>query len=48
LLSNASIEMRGKTTVTAPCKGTYHDVEAALLEAVEEIRQRLRNNVQLF
>lgn len=37
-----------KVTVTAPRKGTYHDVEAALLEAVEEIRQRLRNNVQLL
>lgn len=37
-----------KVTVTAPRKGTYDDVEAALLEAVEEVRQRLRNNVQLL
>ncbi|MCO6439358.1 MAG: ParB/RepB/Spo0J family partition protein [Phycisphaerae bacterium] len=37
-----------RITVTANRTGTYHDVEAALLEVVEEVRQRLRNNVQLF
>lgn len=37
-----------KVTVTARHKGTYHDVEAALVEALEEVRLRLRNNVQLF
>lgn len=37
-----------KIAVTANRTGTYHDVEAALLEVVEEVRLRQRNNVQLL
>ncbi len=37
-----------KVGITANRKGTYHDVEAALLEALEETRLRLRNNIQLM
>lgn len=37
-----------KVVVTAGRKGTYHEVEQALVEALEEVRARIRNNVQLF
>ena len=29
-------------------RGTYHDVEQALLRALEEVRHRIANNVQLY
>ncbi len=34
--------------VSASRSGSYHDVETALIEALEEVRHRLSNNVQLF
>jgi ParB family chromosome partitioning protein len=37
-----------KIVVSAGRKGTYHEVELALLEALEEVRTRIQNNVQLF
>jgi ParB family chromosome partitioning protein len=37
-----------KVTVSANKKGTYHDIEQALVLALEEVRQRIANNVQLF
>ena len=36
------------TVVSTQSKVTYHDVEAALVEALEEVRLRINNNVQLF
>lgn len=35
-------------TVTAARKGTYHEVEQAAQEVLEEVRLRIENNVQLF
>jgi len=37
-----------KVVVTSNHKGTYHEVEKALLEALEEVRVRIRNNVKLL
>lgn len=37
-----------KTVVTANRNGTYHDVEAALVEALDEVRLRINNNIQLY
>jgi ParB family chromosome partitioning protein len=37
-----------KVVVSSARKGTYDEVELALLEALEEVRTRIRNNVQLF
>ena len=37
-----------KVTVAANKQGTYHDVEQALQEALDEVRHRIENNVQLF
>jgi len=37
-----------KVVVSAGRKGTYDEVELALLDALEEVRTRIRNNVQLF
>ncbi len=37
-----------KVVVSAGSKGTYDEVELALIEALEEVRTRIRNNVQLF
>jgi ParB family chromosome partitioning protein len=37
-----------KVVVSAGRKGTYAEIEMALLEALEEVRTRIRNNVQLF
>lgn len=37
-----------KVVVSAGNKGSYHAVEQALVEAIEEVRARIRNNVQLF
>lgn len=37
-----------KVVVSACRKGTYDEVELALLDALEEVRTRIRNNVQLF
>ncbi len=36
-----------KVTVTASRKGNYHEVEQALQQALEEVRLRIENNVQL-
>jgi ParB family chromosome partitioning protein len=37
-----------RVVVSASRKGTYDEVELALVEALEEIRTRIRNNVQLY
>lgn len=37
-----------KVTVTASRKGTYHEIEQALELALEEVRHRIKNNMQLF
>jgi len=37
-----------KVTVTAPSKVNYHEVELALSEALDEVRHRIRNNINLF
>ncbi len=37
-----------KVVVSAPKKGNYFDIEEALLAALEEVRHRIANNVQLF
>jgi len=37
-----------KLTVSAPCKGTYHDIEQALEEVLAEVRHCIRNNVHIF
>jgi ParB family chromosome partitioning protein len=37
-----------RVVVAAGRKGTYDEVEMALVEALEEVRTRMRNNVQLF
>lgn len=36
-----------KVTVTAARKGNYHEIEQALQQALEEVRLRIENNVQL-
>jgi len=33
--------------VTANRKGGYHDIEQALIEALEDVRTRIRNRIQL-
>ena len=35
-------------TVTGRAKGTYDEVEQALVEALEEVRDGLRNDVRLY
>jgi ParB family chromosome partitioning protein len=42
------VEGNWKVVVSACRKGTYDEIEAALLQALEEIQTRVRNNVQLF
>jgi ParB family chromosome partitioning protein len=37
-----------KVAVTAGRKITYHDIEQALLEALDDVRARIENNVQLY
>lgn len=37
-----------KITVSSKGKGNYHEVEDALLEAVDEVRLRIDNNVQIY
>ncbi len=37
-----------KIVVSARCRGTYHEVEQALEEALAEVRHRIRNRVQIF
>lgn len=37
-----------KVVVSAGRRGTYHEVEQALADALDEVRGRIRNNVQLF
>jgi ParB family chromosome partitioning protein len=37
-----------KIVVSAPRKGRYEEVEQALSVAMEEVRHRIRNNVQMF
>lgn len=37
-----------KITVTRPRSGNYYEVEQALQEALDEVRHRINNNVQLF
>lgn len=37
-----------KVTVSAPRKGTYHEIEQALELVLEEVRHRIKNNVQVF
>lgn len=37
-----------KVTVSAPQKGSYHEIEQALEQALSEVRHRIANNVQLF
>ena len=41
-------EQGWKVIVSAPQKGTYHEIEQALEEALTEVRHRIRNNVQIF
>lgn len=36
-----------KVTVTAPTKVNYHEVELALVQALEEVQHRIRNNIKL-
>lgn len=36
-----------QTVVTVPRMSSYHDVESALVEALEEVRLRIENNVRL-
>lgn len=36
-----------QTVVTAPRMSSYHDVEAALVQALEEVRLRIANNIRL-
>lgn len=36
-----------QTIVTAPRMSSYHDVEAALVQALEEVRLRIANNIRL-
>lgn len=36
-----------KIVVTANRKGAYHDIEQALIEALEDVRTRIRNRIQL-
>lgn len=35
-------------TVSSNRSGTYHEIEEALIEALEEVRLRIENNIQLF
>ena len=37
-----------KVSVTASRKGTYYEIEEALVQALEEVRHRIANRVQLF
>jgi ParB family chromosome partitioning protein len=37
-----------KVTVTASRKGKYHEVEEALLEALDEVRGRIRNRIEMY
>jgi hypothetical protein len=37
-----------KVEISAGRKGTYDEVKLGLLEALEEVRTRIHNNVQLF
>ncbi len=37
-----------KVIVSASYKGNYHEIAQALEEALEEVRHRIENNVQLF
>jgi ParB family chromosome partitioning protein len=37
-----------KVCVMASRKGTYHEIEKAILQALEEVRHRIANRVQLF
>jgi len=37
-----------KVNVTAAHKGTYHEIEQALEEALDEVRLRIKNNVQMY
>ena len=37
-----------KVVVSAQRKGTYHEIEQALEDALTEVRHRIRNDVQLF
>ncbi len=37
-----------KVTVTSIRKGTYYELEQALVEALEEVRIRIRNNIKLL
>ena len=43
-----STEDGWKVVVSARRKGTYHEIEQALVVALEEVRLRIANNVQLF
>jgi ParB family chromosome partitioning protein len=43
-----SAENGWKVVVSTSRTGTYHDVEQAILAALEEVRLRIANNVQLF
>jgi len=42
-----AVENGLKVTVTGGRKATYHDVEQALVQALDETRHRIQNNVQL-
>lgn len=37
-----------KVMVSAPRKGTYHDIEQALEDVLAEVQHRIQNNVQIF
>lgn len=37
-----------KITASSKGKGTYHEVEQALIQALEEVRLRIDNNVQIY
>ena len=34
-------------TITAPRESSYHDIEAALTQALEEVRLRIENGIRL-
>jgi ParB family transcriptional regulator, chromosome partitioning protein len=42
------LESGWKIVVSANKHGTYHEIEQALQEALEEVRHRIANNSQLY
>jgi ParB family chromosome partitioning protein len=42
------VEKGWRVVVSSSTRGTYHDIEEALVQALDEVRLRIENNVQLF